>query len=77
MFTQIDSVMWQIFCAVGFCAFAVFIICLVLYIIIFMCILIKRIIFNDNIQEDDNTDTKGNKDAVVGFALQNKNIRRE
>lgn len=77
MFTQVDSVMWQIFSAVGFCALAVFIICFILYCIIFVCILIKRMIFNTDEQEVVNEKTKDSKDAVVGFALQNKNIRRE
>ena len=77
MFANIDSVMWQIFCAVGFCALAVFIICFILYIIIFICILIKRIIFGVDTQKDTDEKKDDSKDAVVGFDLQNNNIRRE
>ena len=76
MFTQVDSVMWQIFSTVAFVALAVFCVCLILYIIIFICILIKRMIF-DSVKENTTQDQKESKDAVVGFALQNKNIRRE
>ena len=76
MFTQVDSVMWQIFSTVAFVALAVFVVCLILYIIIFVCILIKRMIF-DSVEENTTQDQKESKDAVVGFALQNKNIRRE
>lgn len=76
MFTQVDSVMWQLFSTVAFVALAVFCVCLILYIVIFVCILIKRMIF-DSVEENTTQEQKEGKDAVVGFALQNKNIRRE
>lgn len=76
MFAQVDSVMWQIFSTVAFAALAVFCVCLILYIVIFVCILIKRMIF-DSVEENTTQEQKESKDAVVGFALQNKNIRRE
>ena len=76
MFAQVDSVMWQLFSTVAFVALAVFGICLILYIVIFVCILIKRMLF-DSVEENTTQEQKESKDAVVGFALQNKNIRRE
>ena len=76
MFTQVDSVMWQIISPLFFLSLIVLGIILAIYVIILICIIIKRVIFgtNDNTQEDNKED---NKDSTIGFALENKNIRRE
>lgn len=76
MFTQIDSVMWQIISPLFFLSLIFLVILFVIFIIILICIIIKRMIFgvDDNVKENNKKDSK---DAVVGFALENKNIRRE
>lgn len=78
MFTALDSLMFNLFSTVFFLAIVVLGICLILVAIFAVIIFIKRLIFGDDDCQNtvDNNDKK-DKDAVVGFALKNNNIRRE
>lgn len=78
MFTALDSVMFNLLSTVFFLAIVVLGICLILVAIFAVIIFIKRLIFGDDDCQNtvDNNDKK-DKDAVVGFALKNNNIRRE
>ena len=77
MFTAFDSLMFELLSSVFFVAMAVLIICLILVAIFAVFIFIKRLIFG--VDDENKTDEKEKKDrdAVVGFALENNNIRRE
>lgn len=77
MFTAFDSLMFEILSSVFFVAMVVLIICLILVAIFAVFIFIKRLIFG--VDDENKTDEKEKKDrdAVVGFALENNNIRRE
>lgn len=77
MFTAFDSLMFELLSSVFFVAMVVLIICLILIAIFAVFIFIKRLIFG--VDDENKTDEKEKKDrdAVVGFALENNNIRRE
>ena len=77
MFTAFDSLMFELLSSVFFVAMVVLIICLILVAIFAVFIFIKRLIFG--VDDENKTDEKEKKDrdAVVGFALENNNIRRE
>ena len=76
MFTLFDSTMFQILSPLFFLVGVMIVICLILVVIFSVLIFIKRLIFGF---EDENNQgkSKKDKDAVVGFALKNNNIRRE
>lgn len=77
MFTAFDSLMFELLSSVFFVAMVILIICLILVAIFAVFIFIKRLIFG--VDDENKTDEKEKKDrdAVVGFALENNNIRRE
>lgn len=76
MFTAFDSLMFELLSSVFFVAIVLLIICLILIAIFAVLIFIKRLLFGT---EDENVveNNKKDRDAVVGFALENNNIRRE
>lgn len=76
MFTAFDSLMFELLSSVFFVAIVLLIICLILIAIFAVLIFIKRLLFG---MEDENVveNNKKDRDAVVGFALENNNIRRE
>lgn len=76
MFTLFDSTMFQILSPLFFLVGVMIVICLILVVIFSVLIFIKRLIFG--FEDENNQDkSKKDKDAVVGFALKNNNIRRE
>lgn len=77
MFAEMDSLMFSLCSTVFFIGMILLAICLTLVVIFAICIFIKRLIFSiEDESQIENKDEK-NKDAVVGFALKNNNIRRE
>lgn len=77
MFAEMDSLMFSLCSTVFFVSMILLAIGLTLVVIFAICIFIKRLIFGvEDESQIENKDEK-NKDAVVGFALKNNNIRRE
>ena len=77
MFAEMDSLMFSLCSTVFFVSMILLAIGLTLVVIFAICIFIKRLIFGvEDESQIENKDNK-NKDAVVGFALKNNNIRRE
>jgi len=76
MFTLFDSTMFQILSPLFFLVGVMIVICLILVVIFSVLIFIKRLIFGFE-DENNQDESKKDKDAVVGFALKNNNIRRE
>ena len=77
MFAEMDSLMFSLCSTVFFVSMILLAIGLTLVVIFAICIFIKRLIFGVEDESQIENKDKKNKDAVVGFALKNNNIRRE